>query len=82
MLTRFVRIQLAIFAIVGIIGVIAMAIFYVQVPTLFGIGRMTVPLELRDERLNPQPTEFDARRVHRAEHRLGHGSHFGRRRHG
>ena len=46
MLTRFVRIQLAIFAIVGIIGVIAMVIFYVQVPTLLGIGRMTVTLEL------------------------------------
>jgi phospholipid/cholesterol/gamma-HCH transport system substrate-binding protein len=46
MLTRFVRIQLAIFAIVGIIGVIAMALFYVQVPTLLGIGRMTVSLEL------------------------------------
>ncbi|MGA9491615.1 MAG: MlaD family protein [Mycobacterium sp.] len=46
MLTRFVRIQLAIFAIVGIVGVIAMVIFYVQVPTLLGIGRMTVTLEL------------------------------------
>src|ERR1700761_7420151 len=46
MLTRFVRIQLAIFAIVGVIGVIAMALFYVQVPTLLGIGRMTVTLEL------------------------------------
>jgi len=46
MLTRFVRIQLVIFAIVGIIGVIAMVIFYVQVPTLLGIGRMTVTLEL------------------------------------
>ena len=46
MLTRFVRIQLGIFTIVGIIGVIAMALFYVQVPTLFGIGRMTVTLEL------------------------------------
>src|ERR1700722_20185408 len=46
MLTRFVRIQLAIFAIVGIIGIIAMALFYVQAPTLLGIGRMTVTLEL------------------------------------
>jgi phospholipid/cholesterol/gamma-HCH transport system substrate-binding protein len=46
MLSRFVRIQLAIFAIVGIIGVIAMALFYIQVPTLLGIGRMTVMLEL------------------------------------
>src|SRR3978361_736896 len=46
MLTRFVRIQLAIFAIVGIIGVVAMILFYVQVPTLLGIGRITVTLEL------------------------------------
>src|SRR5271163_1848342 len=46
MLTRFVRIQLAIFAIVGTIGVIAMALFYIQAPTLLGIGRMTVTLEL------------------------------------
>ena len=46
MLTRFVRIQLAIFTIVGIIGVIAMALFYIQAPTLLGIGRMTVTLEL------------------------------------
>jgi phospholipid/cholesterol/gamma-HCH transport system substrate-binding protein len=46
MLSRFVRIQLAIFAIVGTIGVIAMVFFYIQVPTLLGIGRMTVTLEL------------------------------------
>jgi phospholipid/cholesterol/gamma-HCH transport system substrate-binding protein len=46
MLSRFVRIQLAIFTIVGIIGVIAMVLFYVQAPTLLGIGRMTVTLEL------------------------------------
>src|ERR1700749_1115157 len=46
MLTRFVRIQLAIFRIVGTIGVIAMVLFYIQLPTLLGIGRMTVTLEL------------------------------------
>src|SRR6201993_4019854 len=46
MLTRFVRIQLGIFAIVGIIGIIAMALFYIQLPTLLGIGRMTVTVEL------------------------------------
>jgi phospholipid/cholesterol/gamma-HCH transport system substrate-binding protein len=46
MLTRFVRIQLLIFTIIGIVGVIAMALFYVQAPTLLGIGRMTVTLEL------------------------------------
>src|SRR5215472_17176367 len=46
MLSRFVRIQLAIFTIVGIIGVIAMILFYIQAPTLFGIGRMTITLQL------------------------------------
>ncbi|GFM25765.1 MCE family protein, partial [Mycobacterium sp. PO2] len=46
MLTRFVRTQLAIFVTVSVIGVAAMALFYVQVPTLLGIGRYTVTLEL------------------------------------
>jgi phospholipid/cholesterol/gamma-HCH transport system substrate-binding protein len=46
MLTRFVRIQLLIFSIIGIIGVIAMVLFYMQAPMLLGIGRMTVTLEL------------------------------------
>ena len=46
MLTRFVRIQLLIFTIIGIVGVIAMALFYIQAPMLLGIGRMTVSLEL------------------------------------
>src|ERR1700742_933529 len=46
MLTRFVRIQLLIFSIIGVVGVIAMVLFYIQAPTLLGIGRMTVTLEL------------------------------------
>src|SRR4030088_437228 len=46
MLTRLVRIQLAIFTIVGTLGVIAMVLFYIQAPTLLGIGKMTVTLEL------------------------------------
>ncbi|MDM4142799.1 MULTISPECIES: MlaD family protein [Mycobacterium] len=46
MLTRFVRIQLGVFAIAGTIGVISMVLFYIQAPTLLGIGRMTVTLEL------------------------------------
>ena len=46
MLTRFVRIQLAVFTIVGIIGVIVMALWYIQAPTLLGIGKMTVTLKL------------------------------------
>ena len=46
MLTRFVRIQLAIFSIVGVIGLVVMVVWYMQVPTLLGIGKMTVTLEL------------------------------------
>jgi phospholipid/cholesterol/gamma-HCH transport system substrate-binding protein len=46
MLTRFVRIQLAIFAIVGIVGVVVMVLWYIQAPTLLGIGKMTVTLKL------------------------------------
>jgi virulence factor Mce-like protein len=48
MLTRFVRIQLAIFTITGIIGVAVLAYSYIQVPILLGIGRLTVTLELPD----------------------------------
>ena len=46
MLTRFVRTQLIIFTIASIIGVTAMVMVYMQAPTLLGIGRMTVKLEL------------------------------------
>lgn len=46
MLSRFVRIQLVLFAIIGTIGVVAMVLFYIQAPTLLGIGRITVTLEL------------------------------------
>jgi phospholipid/cholesterol/gamma-HCH transport system substrate-binding protein len=46
MLSRFVRIQLTIFTIVGTIGVLVMAFVYINVPMLLGIGRMTVTLEL------------------------------------
>lgn len=46
MLTRFVRIQLAIFTIASVIGVLVMAFVYMQAPTLLGIGRITVKLEL------------------------------------
>jgi virulence factor Mce-like protein len=48
MLTRFVRIQLTIFTIASIIGVLVMVLVYVQAPTLLGIGKMTVTLELPD----------------------------------
>ena len=46
MLTRFVRIQLAVFTIASIVGVLVMAFAYMQVPTFLGIGRITVKLEL------------------------------------
>ena len=46
MLSRFVRIQLAIFTIASVIGVLVMVFTYMQAPTLLGIGRITVKLEL------------------------------------
>ena len=46
MLTRFVRNQLIIFTIASVIGIAAMVLVYMQVPTLLGIGRMTVKVEL------------------------------------
>jgi phospholipid/cholesterol/gamma-HCH transport system substrate-binding protein len=46
MLTRFVRIQLAIFAIASLVGLTAMFFYYMQAPTWLGIGRITVKLEL------------------------------------
>ena len=46
MLTRFVRIQLAIFSVASVIGVLVLAFAYIQVPTLLGLGRITVTLEL------------------------------------
>jgi len=46
MLTRFVRTQLAIFSVASIIGVALMVVVYLQAPTLLGIGRMTVTLQL------------------------------------
>jgi virulence factor Mce-like protein len=46
MLTRFVRTQLIIFTVASVIGVAVMAFVYMQVPTLLGLGRITVKLEL------------------------------------
>ncbi len=46
MLTRFVRIQLTIFTIVSIVGLLTMGLVYVQAPTLLGFGHITVRLEL------------------------------------
>lgn len=46
MLTRFIKTQLVIFALASIIGVVAMVLVYLQLPTLLGIGRIAVTLEL------------------------------------
>jgi phospholipid/cholesterol/gamma-HCH transport system substrate-binding protein len=46
MLTRFVRNQLIIFTIAAIVGIAVMFFTYMQVPTLLGIGRINVTLEL------------------------------------
>ncbi|RDH76304.1 MCE family protein [Mycolicibacterium moriokaense] len=46
MLSRFVRIQLAIFTIASIVGVLVMVFVYMQAPTLLGIRRIMVTLEL------------------------------------
>jgi phospholipid/cholesterol/gamma-HCH transport system substrate-binding protein len=46
MLTRFVRNQLIIFTIASIVGVAVMLFAYMQVPTLLGLGRINVTLEL------------------------------------
>ena len=45
MLTRFVRIQLIVFSVASLIG-FAMLSSYLQVPTLLGIGKISVRLEL------------------------------------
>lgn len=46
MLTRFVRVQLIIFTVASVIGVLVMVVGYLQAPTFLGIGRMTVTVEL------------------------------------
>ncbi|WP_445165517.1 MCE family protein [Mycolicibacterium sp. Dal123E01] len=46
MLTRFVRNQLIIFTIASVVGIGVMVMVYMQAPTLLGIGRITVKLEL------------------------------------
>ncbi len=46
MLTRFVRRQLIIFTIASIVGMAVMVFTYMQVPTLLGLGRINVKLQL------------------------------------
>jgi len=47
MLTRFVRIQLTIFAILTVVGLVVMSLMYVRLPALFGVGRYEVVVELQ-----------------------------------
>lgn len=46
MLTRLVRAQLVIFTVASMIGITAMLFVYLGVPSLLGIGRITVTVEL------------------------------------
>ncbi|MGD9621393.1 MAG: MCE family protein [Mycolicibacterium sp.] len=46
MITRFIRTQLIIFTIASIVGVSVMVFAYIQAPTLLGIGRLVVTVEL------------------------------------
>ncbi|KUI42925.1 virulence factor Mce [Mycobacterium sp. GA-1199] len=46
MLTRFIRNQLIVFTIASVVGITLMFFTYMQVPTLLGIGRISVQLEL------------------------------------
>ncbi|GJF08633.1 mammalian cell entry protein [Mycolicibacterium cyprinidarum] len=46
MITRFIRNQLIIFTIASIVGVLVMLFTYIQAPTLLGIGRLIVTVEL------------------------------------
>ncbi|WP_420749207.1 MCE family protein [Rhodococcus sp. O3] len=46
MLSKFVRIQLVIFAILTVIGLVVMSAQYVRLPQLLGVGRYTVTAEL------------------------------------
>lgn len=46
MLTRMIRIQLVLFVVAALVGIAAMALVYLQAPTMLGIGRINVKLEL------------------------------------
>ncbi|MGW4100410.1 MCE family protein [Mycobacterium sp. NPDC004974] len=46
MLTRFIRTQLILFTVASVVGVAVMLFAYMQLPTLLGIGRITVKMEL------------------------------------
>ena len=67
-LTKLVRRQLTIFAILAVIGMSAAAISYLRVPTMLGIGRYSVTVELPDARRPVSERERDLSRRH---HRSG-----------
>lgn len=46
MLTRLIRIQLVVFGVVSVVGLLLMTFVFIQVPTLLGIGKITVTLQL------------------------------------
>ena len=46
MFSRLVRVQLVLFTIASIIGIVVMVLVYMRVPMLLGVGRMTVTLDL------------------------------------
>ncbi|MFD3596379.1 MCE family protein [Nocardia sp. NPDC058640] len=45
-LTRFVHVQLAVFAVLTVIGLVVMGGTYIQLPAMFGIGRYGVTVQL------------------------------------
>ncbi|HMS74230.1 MlaD family protein [Gordonia sp. (in: high G+C Gram-positive bacteria)] len=45
-ITRFVRTQLIIFGVITVIAVISMAVYYIRIPSMFGIGSYKVTLNL------------------------------------
>lgn len=46
MLTRFVRTQLILFTVASVVGVAVMLFAYMQIPTLLGVGHLTVKLDM------------------------------------
>ena len=46
MLTRLVRTQLIVFTVLSVLGITVMMFNYMHIPTMLGIGRLTVTLEL------------------------------------
>ena len=62
MMTRFVRNQLIIFTIASIVGVSVMLFTYMQVPTLLGLGRINVTLQLPGGRRSLQVRQRDLSR--------------------